>query len=62
MDTICLIALILYICYAQEQWLFYREMKKRCKRYRGNCDLCDCWSCPKKLYDDVSLIKKQLEK
>ena len=33
--------------------LFYREMKKACKKNRGQCKNCSqCWSCPRKKYVD----------
>lgn len=41
-----------YCCFCQEQWLFYKEMQKHCKKHQGVCKDCACWSCPRKLYID----------
>ena len=42
-----------YYGYCQNEMLFYREMKKACKKNRGQCKNCSqCWSCPRKIYVD----------
>lgn len=40
------------ICYSFDQTFFYFKMKQYCKKFKGKCQLCDCWSCPRKLYRD----------
>lgn len=50
--TLCLLGLGAYISYIQNEKLFYASMKKYCKKNKGVCINCTCWSCPRKLYID----------
>ena len=36
-----------YFIYLQEQWFFKRTNEHYCRKYNGNCNYCDCWSCEK---------------
>lgn len=49
---------ISYVCYCQQEKLFYGSMKKYCKKNNGVCSNCTCWSCPRKLYIDEYKNKK----
>lgn len=60
--TVCLIVLCTYISYIQNEKLFYGSMKKYCKKNKGVCANCSCWSCPRKLYIDEYMEKKKIEK
>ena len=52
MEKVIYILLFIYSMYCQEEMLFYGQMKKYCKLHRGECTICDCWSCPRKIYKD----------
>lgn len=49
-DKLAFIILVLYICYIQEEFLFYITQKFYCKKNKGNCHFCNCWSCLRKKY------------
>lgn len=51
-DKILLGIISVIITYSVDETLFYREVKKGCKKSKGDCTICDCWSCPRKLYKD----------
>lgn len=57
-NTILILILVFYVCYCQEEMLFYKELKKYCKKNNGNCSSCTCWSCPRKLYNDEYMTQK----
>lgn len=58
-ETIIIMAFTVYICYCQEERLFYSSMKKYCKKNNGACENCTCWSCPRKLYIDEYKMKER---
>lgn len=41
------IIMSVYLMYIQEQAFFYKTEKFYCKKYKGNCEKCKCWSCKK---------------
>lgn len=49
-DKFAFIILVIYISYIQEEFLFYITQKFYCKKNKGNCNLCNNWSCPRKKY------------
>lgn len=50
MNNIILIILGIYLIYCQENMLFYKTEQKHCKKWQGDCENCDCWSCKRKEY------------
>lgn len=51
-----------FICfYIYQEFLFYHTLKVYCKKNKGLCENCLCWSCPRKLYIDEYRLKKQKE-
>lgn len=50
-DDILKIVLTFCFLYMQEEFLFYYTMKIYCKKNKGNCSTCKCWSCPKYIQD-----------
>lgn len=38
--------------YAAEQIFWYRIEQKYCNKFKGHCELCDCWSCKRKEFID----------
>ena len=49
-DKLAFIILVIYIGYIHEEFLFYITQKFYCKKNKGTCHLCNCWSCPRKKY------------
>lgn len=49
-----------YIFHIQQEYFFYKEMKKACVKSKGNCNKCYCWSCPRK--EQVYIRYKKLKK
>ena len=43
--------------YIYDEFLFYKTLKFYCKKNKGVCSECSCWSCPRKLYIDEYKIK-----
>ncbi len=41
---------IFYFIYCHEEMLFYLTEKFYCKKYKGKCEECECWSCKRKVY------------
>lgn len=37
----------LYFFILQEKFFFYMTERFYCKKNKGNCDKCNCWSCKK---------------
>ena len=50
MEKILMFLASVYLIYCQDQMLWYRQEKKSCKKYKGNCKECNCWSCNRKDY------------
>lgn len=50
MEKIFYILVFLYFIYCQEQMLWYTTEKHYCKKNKGNCENCECWSCNKLNY------------
>lgn len=44
------ILFLIYLLYCQDQMLFYTTEKYYCKKNKGNCKNCECWSCDKLKY------------
>ena len=46
-DINILISIILgiYFIYCQDKMMFYRTNEQMCKKAKGNCKNCSCWSC-----------------
>lgn len=59
LEVIELYIISLLFIYPIDEMLFYREVKKHCNKYKGTCEVCDCFSCPKQEYMYKELLRKK---
>ena len=48
--------LVIFVCYLYDRLLFYLTEKYYCKKNKGNCKFCKCWSCKK--YNKIREIEE----
>lgn len=56
-EKIITIIIGIIICHFIDEALFYKTMKHYCKKNKGECKNCECWSCPKYIKSEKEIEK-----